>query len=248
MKSRAVLVENEELSLARLRRLFSAFPDRIEIVGEATDGFSAVEVIRETAPDVVVLDIDLPGLNGFEVLDRLERQPAVIFTTAFHQHALDAFKTFAVDYLLKPIDADAVEKALSKLEAMGFHSNNQLSRVLERLLPQPSPRYLSRFPCKVGDRTVLLRVDEILYFRSDNKYTSVYTVDRDFLVDTPLVELERKLDPHEFIRIHRSTLVNLSWIDEIRRSNDGRLRIFLKDFKRTELAASRMYADNLRSL
>lgn len=246
MKCRAVLVEDEELSLSRLRRLLASYPGQVEVVGEATTGPAAVELIRQLAPDVVFLDIDLPGLGGFQVLEQLERQPAVIFTTAFNQHALDAFKAYAVDYLLKPIDIDAVGKALQKLAAMGFH-RDRLSETIERLLP-PSDRYLTRLPCRVGDRTVLLRVDDISYFQSDNKYTSVFTAERDFLIDTPLVDLERKLDPREFIRIHRATLVNLAWIDELRRSDDGRFRVLLKDPKRTELRSSRMYSDNLRNL
>jgi len=246
MKYRAVLVENEELSLSRLRRLLSSFPMQVEIVGEATTGPDAVQVIRELNPDVVFLDIDLPGLSGFEVLARLEQQPAVIFTTAFNQHALDAFKTYAVDYLLKPIGVEAVGRAVGKLGAMGF-GRDRLTEALERLLP-PSARYLSRFPCRVGDRTILLQVSDIMYFQADNKYTSVFTLDRDFLVDTPLVDLEKKLDPQEFVRIHRATLVAVSWIEELRRSDDGRYRVFLKDTKHTELRASRTYSDNLKKL
>jgi len=246
MRYRAVIVENEELSLARLRRLLSSFPTQVEVVGEATTGPEAVELIKSVKPDVVFLDIDLPGLDGFEVLALLDQQPAVIFTTAFNQHALDAFKTHAIDYLLKPIDVADVDRALHKLDAMGF-GGDQLARLIERLAPTTT-RYLSRFPCKVGDRTILLQVSDILYFQADNKYTSVYTTDRDFLVDTPLVELEKKLDPADFVRIHRATLVNVAWIEELRRSEDGRFRVLLKGVKHTELQASRTYAENLRKL
>jgi two-component system LytT family response regulator len=247
MKQRAVLVENEEHSLARLRRLLQGFPQEIEIVGEAADGPSAVTAIRSHMPDVVFLDIDLPGFNGFRVLEELEHQPIVIFTTAFNQHALDAFKTHAIDYLLKPIDADAVARALAKLRAMGL-SSGHVARAIEQLLGSVGSRFLTRLACREGDRTVLVKVGEILYFRADHKYTSVHTVSREFLIDTALVELERKVDPNDFIRIHRSTLVNLSWIAEIRRAYDGKQTVVLKDAKNTELAVSRMYADNLKTL
>lgn len=246
MKYRVVLIENEERSLARLRRLLSGFSEDVEVIGEAADGPSAVQVIRSSHPDLVFLDIDLPGFGGFEVLERLERQPAVIFTTAFNQHALHAFKAHAIDYLLKPIDVDAVGRALRKLRAMGV--NQPLPETIQRMLETLQPSYLRRLSCKVGDKIVLLKTEEIVYFQADHKYTSVHTELRDFLIDTPLVDLERKLDPRDFIRIHRARLINLSWIDEIRRAYDGRLKVWLKDAKRTELSASRMYSDNLRNL
>ena len=247
MKYRAVLVEDEEHSLSRLRRLLQGFPQDVEIVGEAIDGLSAVETIRAHAPDLVFMDIDLPGLNAFEVLGKLDRQPAVVFTTAFNQHALDAFKAYAVDYLLKPVEASSIGRALEKFRAMGF-SGAQVSRALERLLDSPASHYLTRLSCKVGDRTYLLKTGEIMYFRADHKYTSVFTAARDLLIDTSLVDLERRLNPSDFVRIHRSVLVNAVWIAEIRRSYDGKVSVLLKDPKGTELSASRMYADNLRSL
>ena len=247
MKHRAVVVENEQHSLTRLRRLLADFPGDVEVVGEAMDGPSAVAMISSQRPDLVFLDIDLPGFNGFEVLEQLDYQPAVIFTTAFNQHALDAFKTHAVDYLLKPIEVAAVRRALEKLRAMGFN-HAQFSRALQQLLDAASSRYLTRLSCKVGDRTILLKTGEVLYFQADNKYTSVHTLSNEYLIDTPLVELEGKLNPNDFVRIHRATLVNVSWIAEIRRSYDGKLKVLLKDAKGTELSASRMYADNLKNL
>lgn len=243
MKLRAVVVENEEHSLLRLRRLLSEFPQDIEIVGEAVDGPSAVETIRGVAPDIVFLDIDLPGFNGFRVLEELEKQPTVIFTTAFNQHALDAFKTHAIDYLLKPIDAEHVGRALAKLRAMGLNPGH-FTWAMQQLLDAVGPRYPTRLPCKEGDRIVLVKIGEILYFHADNKYIAVHTTNREYLIDTSLVDLERKVNPNDFIRIHRSTLVNVAWIAEIRRSYDG-LTVLLNDVKGTELAVSRGFANNL---
>jgi two-component system LytT family response regulator len=248
MKLRAVLVEDEEHSMSRLRRILLGFPQDVEVVGEAADGPSAVATIRAVMPDIVFLDIELPGFNGFMVLKELEQQPIVIFTTAFNDFALDAFKTHAVDYLLKPIDAEAVGRALAKLRAMG--NQGPFTRAIEQLLDSVGvgARFLTRLACKEGDRTVPIKIGEILYFQADNKYTSVHTLSREFLIDTPLIDLERKLNPKDFIRIHRSTLVNISWIAEIRRSYDSKMTVILKDAKGTELAVSRMYADNLRNI
>jgi two-component system, LytTR family, response regulator len=247
MKFRAVLVENEEGSLGRLRRLLSGFPEDVEIIGEAMDGPSAVEKIRVLGPDLVFLDIDLPGFNGFQVLERLDRQPAVIFTTAFNQHALEAFKTYAVDYLLKPLDKDVIGRALEKLRVMGFNQA-QFSRALERLLDSAGSRYLVRIRCKTGDRTVLVKTGEVLYFKSEDKYITVQTVTGYHLTEMTLAELLERLDPRDFIRIHRSYIVNVPWIAEIRRAFDGKLNLVLRDPKGTVLPVSRTYSDNLKNL
>jgi two-component system, LytTR family, response regulator len=244
---RAVIVENEEHSRARLRRLLATFEQELEIVGEAADGPSALEIVRAHNPNLLFLDIDLPGFNGFRVLEQLDYQPAVIFTTAFNEHALRAFDTFAIDYLLKPIDSEAIARALSKLRAMGFN-HAQFSRALEQLVESSGTHYLSRVSCRIGDRTVLVKIGEVLYFQADHKYTSVHVAAGEYLIDVPLVELEQRLNPRDFVRIHRSTLVNVAWIAEIRRSYDGRMRVVLCDSKNTELVASRSYADNLRKL
>jgi two-component system LytT family response regulator len=247
IRYRCVLVENEEPSLTRLRRLLGTFPDDLEIIGEAHDGPSAVELLRSMRPDLVFLDIDLPGFNGFQVLERLDFQPAVVFTTAYNQHALQAFRTYAVDYLLKPVDSGSIERSLSKLRGMGFNQA-QFSMALDQLLELGGSRYLRRVACKVGDRTILVKAGEILYFQADSKYTALYTVANEYLLDSPLVALAAKLNPQDFIRIHRATLVNVSWIAEIRRAFDGKLTVVLKDAKATQLAVSRRYADGLRNL
>lgn len=245
MTFRAVIIENEEHSLTRLKRLLDGFPEHVRVVGEAKDGPSAVEVVRATSPDLLFLDIDLPGYNGFQVLERLDRQPAVVFTTAFNQHALEAFKTHAVDYLLKPIESSALLRALEKLNRF---NHSQFSRALEHLLDLSGSRHLARLSCKVGDRTILVKTGEVMYLQADNKYTAVHTATNEYLIDTPLVELEERLNPTDFVRIHRGTLVNIAWIAEIRRAYDGKLVAVLKNSKGTELPASRTYAENLKNL
>jgi two-component system LytT family response regulator len=160
---------------------------------------------------------------------------------------LAAFKAHAIDYLLKPIAADALGRSLEKLRAMGVN-HAQLSRAVEQLLESSAVRYPTRITCKVGDRTILVKTGEVLYFQADNKYTSVYTASTEYLIDTPLVDLERKMNPHDFVRIHRSTLVNVSWIAEIRRSYEGKMFVVLRDAKGRELPVSRTYAENLKNL
>ena len=245
MRYRAVIVEDEEHSRRRLLRLLGDFPGDIEIVGEADNGLTAVDVIRATSPDLLFLDINLPGLDGFQLLGNLERQPAVIFTTASNQHALDAFKAYAVDYLLKPIDGDALGRAVEKLRTMGFNHGSFAKSFAQMAVHLGAP-YLIRIICKVGDRLIIVKTSEVHYFQADNKYTSVYTSGKKYVIDSPLVELEQKLDPKDFIRIHRSTIVNVPWIAEIRKGLEGRMKVVILDPRGTELPVSRMYADNLK--
>lgn len=244
---RCVLVEDEDTSRARLRRLLSAFPEQVEIVGEAADGPSAVALIQRMRPNLLFLDIDLPGFGGFEVLERIELQPAVIFTTAYNDYALRAFRTFAIDYLLKPIDEQAIGQALEKLRAMGFN-HAQLTLALKDIVNRPSSQYLSRIQCKVGDRTVFVNTADVLYFKADNKLTAVFTSANDYLIDNSIVELVTRLDAGEFVQIHRATLVNIDWIAETRRSVDGRYVVVLKDSKQTELSVGRHFINSLKKL
>lgn len=247
MRYRAVLIEDEELALSRLKRILSGFPEELEIVGEAKDGPSAIGVINSLEPDLVFMDINLPGCDGFEVLEKLGKQPVVIFTTSHDQHALEAFKTHAVDYLLKPVEAEAVRKTLKKLDDMGFNYEF-FSKAIGRLAASMEERYLSRIGCRVGEKTVLVKTGEVLYFQADNKYTAVRTASRSYLIETALTELEKKLNPKDFLRIHRGTLVNVAWISEIRNWYEGRKKVVLKDPSSTELNVSTVYAKNLKGL
>lgn len=247
MKYRSVIVEDEELSRKRMRRLLAAFPEDIEVVGEADNGIQAVEIIRGLNPDLLFLDINLPGLDGFQLLGNLDRQPAVIFTTASDQHALEAFKTYAVDYLLKPIDQDALRKSVEKLRTMGFNPTS-FSRAMEGMREHMGARHLSLIMCKVGDRLVLVKTADIRCFQSDNKYTSVFSDGKQYLIDATLTGLEGKLNPKDFIRIHRSTIVNVWAISEIRKFEGGKLKVVLSDKRVPELPIGDTYAPGLMAL
>ncbi len=247
MKYRTLIVEDEELSRNRIRRLLMPYPEDIVILGEAANGVEAVELAKQLRPDLLFLDINLPGMDGFQVLGNLDFQPAVIFTTASNQHALDAFKVHAVDYLLKPIDEEELKRSIEKLRRLGFNPL-EYAESIRRLAASLDSQYLNRLTCKVGDRLVMVKLSEVMYFHAENKYTSVITSGKTFVIDMPLIDLERKLNPDEFIRIHRSSIVNLSWISEIRKGFDGKAKVVLLDKQGTELAASRLYSEMLKPL
>ena len=240
----AVVIEDEEPSRRRLKRLLGAFSDTVSIIGEADNGFDAVQLVKRLQPRLLFLDIQLPGIDGLKVLEKLPYQPAVIFTSAYHKYALEAFQAIAIDYLLKPIDAAALEKAISKLKMVGFRQES-LSDKLDHLISATQGGPKNRIPLRVGERIDLVDPDDILYFQSDNKYTKVKTSLKEYIIDTPLVELEQKLNPQKFLRIHRSTIVNMDWISELHKWFGGRLKVCLRDKPPTELIASRSHAGKL---
>jgi two-component system, LytTR family, response regulator len=258
MKYRTLIVEDEKNARDRLRSLLKGWEELVEVIGEADNGPEAIRKIKEMNPDLVFLDIRLPGFDGFDVIQNLEKQPIIIFTTAYDEHALEAFATDAIGYILKPVSHEDIGKVLKKLmslEKKVIDKSLQAERekrneesVLSLVRELLSPQYQNIISCKVGDKFQFIKTPEILYFKSDNKSTFVFTSSgKKFIVDAPLVELEKRVNPKEFIRIRRGTIVNLSWISEVRRAYNGRLKVVLMDKPGTELEASRGYVDTLKA-
>jgi two-component system LytT family response regulator len=238
MKYRAVLVEDEPLALQRLERLLGAHAEKIEVVGSAQDGLAAAETIRVLRPDVVFLDIQMPGLDGFEVLKRLDRQPWIIFCTAYDEYALRAFETHSVDYLLKPIEPERLSRAIEKLVCMTRDGKDEVHQNIERLLAG-LPSMPTRLRVQSGDRFRLLPLNEIYYLRAADKYVEVHTYDETHLMTESLSQLEQRLPSQDFVRIHRAAIVNLAHLDEIFRWFSGGYRVRMRDKARTELDVSR---------
>src|SRR5579863_8664469 len=252
---RAYLVDDEVLAIERLRRMLAAFPE-IEIAGAATDPAEAVAALNDpNSPiDVLFLDIQMPGLNGFELLSRLNVQPFVIFTTAFDQHALRAFETNAIDYLLKPIEPDHLERALHKLGRLrpivkpGWQQDPALPELLKELtasLREGHATYPNRIASRVGERISFLPLDEVTHFIAQDKLTFAVVAGHHHCVDQTIIDLERRLDPAKFLRIHRSALVNADWIHEVNSWFAGKVVLTLKDAQHTQLTVAR---DRVRTL
>lgn len=244
MKLRAYLVDDEPLALARLRRLLER-SEGVEVIGSTSTPEEAVTGLTADPPDVCFLDIQMPRLNGFDVLARLPRQPIVIFTTAYDQYALKAFSVNSVDYLLKPVDPESLERALKKVEMLrnsGQPSQADLQSLLKQLtglLRETRPEYLERIASRLGDRLWFLDLHRVTHFYAEDKLIYAVSEGKAYSVDHSIVELEKKLDPKKFVRIHRSTVVNLAWIKEVTSLPGGSLNIRLKDAKNTDLTAAR---------
>lgn len=237
----AFLVDDEELALKRLSRLLAG---RVDIVGTSLDPIEAIEAIQEAKPDLLFLDIEMPGMNGFELLTRLDPQPLVIFTTAYDQYALRAFGVNSVDYLLKPIEVEHLERALSKIERIraGAEPSVNMRELLSQLAAvtkQAVPAYPERISSRLGERVEFVELSRVSHFFANDKLTYAATATKDFVIDYTIQELEQRLDPRAFLRIHRSTLLNLSYVHELHNWFAGRMVVRLKDEKRTELAVAR---------
>jgi two-component system, LytTR family, response regulator len=242
---RAFLVDDEPLALRRLARMLEA-TGRVEIVGQSSDPEAAIDAIRAAAElDLVFLDISMPDLDGFEVCARLPATVMVVFTTAHDEHALRAFQTNAIDYLLKPIRDDELARALDKLDRLrelpAADARDQLARAMASIALARGPE---RIASRLGDRIHLVELDRITHFVAEDKLTYAVTAERSFVIDASIAVLEERYARAGYFRIHRATLVRLSAIAELSSTTDG-TRVRLADGK-TELAVARERAKALK--
>jgi two-component system, LytTR family, response regulator len=242
---RVLIVDDEPLArrgvIARLKRI-----NDIEIVGECGDGTSAAAKILESHPDLVFLDVQMPGMDGFEVLRALPREswPAVIFLTAYEQHALRAFEVHALDYLLKPIDDERFAVAIHRAQQFAdSQAKSQLDERILRLLDENSDKYASRFAVRTGSRIQVVFAEDIEWVGTAGDYTELHSRGRAHLLRETMNTLERRLDPTQFIRVHRSRIVRLKCVRELRTIGNREYIIKLSDG--SEHRASRSYADQL---
>jgi two-component system LytT family response regulator len=251
---RAYLVDDEPLAIERLTRLLTEF-DGLSIAGAAADPGQALEYLNSESGqpiDVLFLDIQMPVLNGFDLLARLTCQPFVIFTTAYDEYALRAFEVNSIDYLVKPIETAQLARALKKLGRLRPVPIPDWQRDPALLLQQLAaslrgqlPDYPRRIASRVGERISFLDLDAVTHFVAQDKLTYAVVNGRRHSVDQTVAELERRLDPSKFFRIHRSALVNVDWILEVNSWFAGKVILSLKDSPRTQLPVAR---DRVRSL
>lgn len=238
--TRALILEDEPLLAEQLRgKLAQLWPD-LKIVGVAVDGREALRLAREAQPDIAFLDIRLPGMSGLEVAAALPERTKVVFVTAHDEFAVEAFRAAAVDYLLKPVSGERLAATIKRLRRDEAQNREELLALLQRIGVGAAPAHLLWIRAGIGDATVLVSVDEVIYFRADAKYTSVMTREREHLVRRAISQLEAQLDPDQFWRIHRSLIVRVDQIASARRDLRGRYVLTLRD-RPEKLRSSRAY-------
>jgi two-component system LytT family response regulator len=243
---RTLIVDDEPLARAMLRS-FLAEDAEIEVIGECGDGYTAIEMIESAAPDLVFLDIQMPDLDGFGVLRALEPSaiPNIAFVTAYDQFALKAFEVNAIDYLLKPIEPEQLDRAIGKLDRMRGAPRPDLRSIVEQVaasLTRPEP---DRIATRTGERIQFIDLARVTHFFAQDKLTYAAAGGRSYSVDYTIAELEERLARKNFVRIHRSTLVNVAWVQEMDAWFGGGVLVRLRDDKHTELQVAR---DRVRAL
>ncbi len=243
---KALIADDEPALRKHLRNRLEKLWPELEICAEAEDGDQALEAVQTLQPDIAFLDIRMPGLSGLEVAGRITGSCHIVFITAYDQYAIEAFKQHAADYLLKPIDDERLQDTIHRLKNLDPEAvdrtalNEALSRI-NSMLAQQNSEPLQWIRASKGDDIHMLHVDDVAFFQSGDKYTSARTAEREYLIRTPLKELEISLDSRDFWRIHRGVIVNIRWIDSAKRTQDGRYTLYLRGLNE-ELGVSRAYA------
>jgi len=245
----AVIAEDEPVLRGQLQELLGAVWPELAIAAAAEDGFQAMQALKQHDPDVLFLDIQMPGLTGLEVARRASGRHHIVFLTAYDQYAVAAFDEGAVDYLMKPLTTGRLATACERVKVRLSSAPSNLDALLDSLarrVAQSSP-YLRWINASLGAEVKVITVDEVCYFQSDTKYTRVIMGDRESLIRKPLKELSHELDPAQFWQIHRSTIVNVNTIEGVSRELSGRFIVKLKN-RNERLPVSQQFAHRFRQM
>jgi two-component system LytT family response regulator len=265
---RTIIIDDEKLAIRRLRRLLDSYSDVFDIITEAQNGAEGLALIDQHEPDLIFLDIEMPLLNGFEMLASVRKMPMVVFATAYDQYAIRAFEENSVDYLLKPIENERLQKTIEKIKSRvtgppignkteagqdsssktqdntAAHTQNLL-RFLEKMQPKQEMHAIS---VKSGERILLIPLTDVSHFEAEDKYVFLNTLDgHQYLINHTLTILEGKL-PAPFLRVSRSAILNTHKIAEIQRHFNGKYLLTLRDRKATSLQSGSTYGDVIRQL
>jgi two-component system LytT family response regulator len=244
----AIVIDDEPAARRLMKNLLQEHNSVVNVIAEAGNGRDAIRKIEEMKPDLIFLDIQMPDLTGFEVIEQLSFKPNIIFTTAYEQYAIKAFDTFSIDYLLKPIKEERLNQSIEKLKQFGrLNHNIDVSRLQEIIRQIQTPAKPTALPIKTGDKITLLRFENIVYLEAHDKYVFVFTSDgQKYLTDQSLTTLSSKL-PSQFYRIQKSYILNRDKIREMHRHFNGRYLFVMEDKNGTRLTSGRTYYESIRA-
>lgn len=249
MRYKTILIDDEPLALSRLKRLLANFEAVFEVVDTAPNGKEGLEKIELQKPDLIFLDIEMPLLNGFEMLEQLAYMPKVIFCTAYDQYAIQAFEENSLDYLLKPVEKERLAKTVEKLKSFEKQENGFDNDVLARLLAQVNQKKpIHSISVKNGDKILFIPLSDISHFHAEDKYVFLNTSEgKQYLTNYTITMLEEKL-PEEFVRISRSAIIHSHRIASLEKAFNGKFVVNLSDIRHTKLESGSSFADNLKKL
>jgi two-component system, LytTR family, response regulator len=247
---KTIIIDDEPLAISRLKRLLSRYEADFNIIAEAKNGKEGLELIEKHQPELIFLDIEMPEMNGFEMLSKLSYMPIVVFATAFDQYAIRAFEENSIDYLLKPIEAERLEKTVEKLKKFQQKPvdnpfNTNLLEMLEKLKPKKEMHSIS---VKSGERILFIPLIDIAFFEAEDKYVMLNTIDgKRHVTNSTVAALEEKL-PDNFLKVSRAAIINTKTIKEVQKSFNGKYIVILKDVKASKIKTGSTFGDNLKKL
>jgi two-component system LytT family response regulator len=241
---KTIIIDDELLARERLLKLIENFPQIFNVIETAKNRTEAKEKINSLQPDVIFLDIEMPGLIGFELLDELKILPLVIFCTAFDQYALQAFETHSVDYLVKPVRLERLEKTVEKFK--GNSNSQHLLEAIKQMTAKKEVKKNTSITVKKGEKLFFVKLEEILYFEADAKYVTIHTKTEGHLSEISLTQLEQKL-PDYFLRVQKGVIINTEFVKNVQKYFNSRFIITLKDKKLTLITTGRSYNDAVKN-
>lgn len=240
-----LLIDDEKLARERLRKLLASFDATFQIVGEAKNGNEAQQLIEKLNPDIIFLDIEMPGKNGFELLSDLSKLPIVIFCTAHEEYALKAFDTNSIDYLVKPVKLERLEQTVQKINSFQQNLTSvQLQQVIQQISQQKKEKKMTSVTVKKKDKILFIKLENVSHFEAKEKYVSIHTDQGEELMEQSLTKLEEKL-PDYFLRVHRKYIINTHFVKDFQKYFNSRYLISLKDKKKTTITSGRSYKEQL---
>jgi len=239
----ALIIEDEYPARLRMHQLLEAHTETIAILGEADTGKKAIALIEAQKPDVIFLDIQLPDMTGFDVLKKISYQPSIIFTTAYSEYALKAFENYSIDYLVKPIEKERFDQSIQKLKHWD-QKNKVDEQLVEHLLQaMKKPKMVQSLPIKKKDKIILVDFEQIVFFKAEDKYVNVHMNNgTEHLLSKSLSALADTL-PEQFIRLHRSYIVNRKFVSEIQKYFKGKFILQLSDNNGSKITTGETYTD-----
>lgn len=244
---RTIIIDDEPAAIQRLQDLCQLFPGTFSVVAIANNGFEALELIRQHQPELIFLDIQMPEMSGFELLQQLEKIPLVIFCTAYEEYALKAFETNSIDYLLKPVKKERLQLSIEKLKNLSIEPDQtKVLALLNELHLQNQKKELSSITVRQNNRILFYKLADITYFQASEKYVCLILKNGEAKVtDKTLVQLEAEL-PATFLRIHRSIIINTDFIKEVQVYFNSRYAFVLNDQQQTKLISGRSYQQAIK--
>lgn len=244
MKIECIIIDDEKLARDLLMEFLEPYPE-IEVVAQCSKGKEAVAKIDELEPKLIFLDVQMPGMDGFDVLEAIEHKPYVIFTTAYDQYAIQAFDKNAIDYVLKPLDEDRFKLAIKRAtQRISADKNNVEELIMSIKSADSDQKYSSHLFVQKSEKLFNLEVKDIMHLEASGDYTVLTTKNDQYLSSSGIGKLEEKLNPDQFIRIHRSTIINLNYLKEIEKHFNGGLIVKMQNGK--SFPVSRTYAKQIR--